>query len=107
MLDIEYIRNHADAVKDAIRRKRFDLDLDQLLTVDGGRRAAIQEIDAARQRRNELSSLIPKLPGAETFRRSRLANSSEFPKSPSIKCSSGRASNDRGNHNGYIPCRPR
>ena len=65
MLDIEFIRNHAPEVKEAIRRKRFDLDLDQLLAVDDERRSAIQETDAARQRRNELSGLIPKLPATE------------------------------------------
>ena len=65
MLDIEYIRNHPAEVKDAARRKRFDVDIDQLLCVDAERRAAIVELDAARQRRNELSALIPKLPTAE------------------------------------------
>jgi seryl-tRNA synthetase len=65
MLDIEYIRNHAAEVKDAARRKRFDVDIDRLLAVDAERRAAIVETDQARQRRNELSAMIPKLPGAE------------------------------------------
>ena len=65
MLDIEYIRNHPAEVKDAARRKRFDVDIDRLLSVDADRRAAIVEIDAGRQRRNELSAQIPKLPPAE------------------------------------------
>jgi seryl-tRNA synthetase len=65
MLDIEYIRHHADAVKDAARKKRFDVDVDRLLAVDAERRGALQESEAARQRRNELSAKIPKLPAAE------------------------------------------
>jgi seryl-tRNA synthetase len=65
MLDIDFIRNNADTVKNAARRKRFDVDIDQLLSVDADRRSTVSEIDAARARRNELSALIPKLPGAE------------------------------------------
>src|SRR5262245_19115926 len=65
MLDIEFIREHAAEVKDAARRKRFDVEVvDRLLAVDGERRAAIQETDVARQRRNELSASIPKLDAA-------------------------------------------
>src|SRR5579864_7030370 len=61
MLDIEFIRNHPDEVKAAVRKKRFEVDVDRLLTVDAERRAAIQETDQARQRRNTLSAQIPKL----------------------------------------------
>ncbi len=67
MLDIDFIRNHADDVKRAVTRKRMEglVDVDKLLAVDGERRRLIQETDAARQRRNELSAKIPKLPAAE------------------------------------------
>ena len=65
MLDIDYIRNHAAEVKDAVRKKRYTVDVDRLLAVDAARRAAIKETDVARQRRNELSAAIPKLAPAE------------------------------------------
>jgi seryl-tRNA synthetase len=65
MLDIEYIRGHADEVKRAVVRKRFDVDIDRLLALDGERRAAIAEVDGLRQKRNELSAKIPKLSAAE------------------------------------------
>src|SRR5438128_1003466 len=65
MLDIEYIRSHADAVKDGASKKRFDVDIDRLLAVDAERRTALRESETARQRRNELSALIPKLPAPE------------------------------------------
>lgn len=65
MLDIDFIRNHADLVQAGARKKRFDVDIQRLLAVDAERRAAIQEIDVARQRRNELSARIPKLPANE------------------------------------------
>jgi seryl-tRNA synthetase len=65
MLDIEYIRANADEVKRAVVRKRFDVDIDRLLAIDAERRAAIAEVDGLRQKRNELSAKIPKLPAAE------------------------------------------
>ena len=65
MLDIEFIRSHGDEVKAAVKRKRFDVDVDQLITVDGERRTALQQLEASRQRRNVLSAQIPKLPAAE------------------------------------------
>ncbi|MSP58888.1 MAG: serine--tRNA ligase [Myxococcales bacterium] len=65
MLDIEFIRTHAAEVKSAVLRKRLDVDIDRLLAVDADRRAAIRDTDGARQRRNELSAAIPKLPPAE------------------------------------------
>jgi seryl-tRNA synthetase len=65
MLDIEYIRAHADEVKRAVVRKRFDVDIDRLLAIDAERRAAIAEVDGLRQKRNELSAKIPKLAAAE------------------------------------------
>ena len=61
MLDIDFIRTHAAEVKAAAARKRIDVDIDRLLALDAERRATIQEIDSARQRRNELSTAIPKL----------------------------------------------
>lgn len=65
MLDIDFIRSHAAEVREAVKKKRFDVDVDRLLAVDAERRAAIGEIDASRARRNELSAKIPKLPAPE------------------------------------------
>ena len=65
MLDIGYIRDHADEVKRAVARKRFDVDIDRLLAIDAERRAALAEINSLRQKRNELSERIPRLPAAE------------------------------------------
>jgi len=65
MLDIQYIRAHTDEVKRAALRKRFDVDIDRLLVIDGERRAALSEVNTLRQKRNELSGLIPKLPAPE------------------------------------------
>ena len=60
MLDINFIRHNADAVRAAITNKRVDLDLDQLLGADKERRETIAKIEQKRARKNEIAQLIPK-----------------------------------------------
>ncbi len=60
MLDIAFIRTNADIVRAAIKNKRCDLDLDQLLEADKVRRDSIGLIEAKRARKNEIAALIPK-----------------------------------------------
>jgi seryl-tRNA synthetase len=58
MLDIKYIRENIDKVREGARVKRFDCDLDRLLEVDGRRRSLQQELDALRNRSREGGELI-------------------------------------------------
>jgi seryl-tRNA synthetase len=60
MLDIAFIRQNPDLIKAAIRNKRFDLDLDELLAADKARRELTSTLDVRRARKNEISALIPK-----------------------------------------------
>lgn len=60
MLDIAFIRANPDAVKAAIKNKRFDLDLDELLALDKRRREVIGELEAARAKKNQVAQAIPK-----------------------------------------------
>jgi seryl-tRNA synthetase len=60
MLDIQFIRQNADAVRAAITNKRLDVDLDELLSADKERREATTTLEQKRARKNELSALIPK-----------------------------------------------
>ncbi|MFO0675474.1 MAG: serine--tRNA ligase [Polyangiaceae bacterium] len=60
MLDIAFIRQHPDTVREAIRNKRLELDLDKLLDADKVRREAIAELDTKRARKNQIAGLIPK-----------------------------------------------
>ena len=60
MLDIAFIRQNADVVKTAIKNKRVELDLDELLTADKERRETLARIEQKRARKNEIASLIPK-----------------------------------------------
>jgi seryl-tRNA synthetase len=60
MLDIQFIRQNAPLVRDAIKNKGFDLDLDELLAADRERRESTTALEQKRARKNELSALIPK-----------------------------------------------
>ena len=60
MLDIAFIRQNPDIVRAAIKNKRFDLDLDELLAADKARREITATLDVRRARKNEIGALIPK-----------------------------------------------
>src|ERR1700744_6377832 len=60
MLDIQFIRQNADAVRAAVKNKGFSLDLDELLEADKERREATTALETKRARKNELSAQIPK-----------------------------------------------
>ena len=55
MLNIRYIREHADKIREAIKNKRIQLDLDRLLALDERRREILTKISQARARRKELA----------------------------------------------------
>ena len=64
MLDIRYIRENIDIVKENIRKKNQDEKLelvDRVVQLDELRRENIKETDAKRARRNEIADLMPKL----------------------------------------------
>ena len=64
MLDIKYIRENIDIVKENIRKKNQDEKLelvDRVVELDEIRRENIKETDAKRARRNEIADLMPKL----------------------------------------------
>lgn len=60
MLDIAFIRQHPDQVREAAANKGITIDLDQLLEVDRVRREKLQQLELRRARKNEIASLIPK-----------------------------------------------
>ncbi len=65
MLDIHFIREHADLVKEAARKKRVDVDVTRLLTVDDDRKRLRQELDDKRAEQNRASKLIALAKGDE------------------------------------------
>lgn len=65
MLDIKYIRENLDAVRNAANVKRVKVDLDRLIAVDDQRREKLQKVEAIRAEKNKYSAEIPKMQGAE------------------------------------------
>ena len=61
MLDIKYIRENKEIVKEAAKNKLINVDIDRLLVVDQDIRNLTQEIDKLKNERNKLSSSIPNL----------------------------------------------
>ncbi len=53
MLDITYIREHLEKVKNSVEARIAEVDLDRLLSLDDERRKLIAEVDELRAKRNE------------------------------------------------------
>ncbi len=60
MLDIKYIRDNQDKVREAIKNKNSNANLEQVLTLDDQRRKLIIESEAIRSRRNEITEDLKK-----------------------------------------------
>ena len=56
MLDIRYIRENADLVQQNARQKNYDVDIAELLKLDGERRELSQRVDVLRERRNVIAA---------------------------------------------------
>jgi seryl-tRNA synthetase len=74
MLDRRFIREHPDAVKDAVRVKGLSLDVDELLRLDAQTRKLQGELDQAQARRKASSKEFPK---ADEARRAELRQESK------------------------------
>lgn len=61
MLDLKFIREHPDIVRNAIANKREKADLDALLQLDKKRRELIAEVESARAEQNKVTALIPEM----------------------------------------------
>jgi seryl-tRNA synthetase len=60
MLDVSFIRDHVEAVKDNCRNRNVTADVDRLIHLDDERKRLVHETQSIQQRQNELSKLIPK-----------------------------------------------
>ncbi|MFA5129616.1 MAG: serine--tRNA ligase [Patescibacteria group bacterium] len=58
MLDIKYIREHADEVKKNCERRHSKADIDELLRVDADRLDALREVEEIRKQRNEIAEAM-------------------------------------------------
>ncbi|MCA9371421.1 serine--tRNA ligase [Candidatus Woesebacteria bacterium] len=55
MLDIQYIRQNIEKVKQAVKNKNRPVDVDRIITLDDKRKELIQKAQTLRERRNELA----------------------------------------------------
>jgi seryl-tRNA synthetase len=62
VLDLKLIRQQPDLVREGARKKRIQVDLDGLLSVDSDARALQTEVDNLRARQNALSKEVGKAP---------------------------------------------
>ncbi len=62
MLDIKYIRENKEAIKEAIKNKRIDLDLEKLLELDEKRKKMIQDQEELQAKKNKLNEEIKNSP---------------------------------------------
>ncbi|MGE5540760.1 MAG: serine--tRNA ligase [Bacillota bacterium] len=68
MLDIHFIRENADLVKDAAKKKGVEIDIDRLLTLDDERKALRGKLDNIRAEQNRASNEIARAQGEERQR---------------------------------------
>jgi seryl-tRNA synthetase len=61
MLDIKFIREHTDLVKEGIRKKGGEDTIDDVLKLDGLRRELLQKVEVLKNKRNVVSDEIGKL----------------------------------------------
>jgi seryl-tRNA synthetase len=59
MLDIKFIRQNLDIVKDACKKKNIKCDIDHLLDVDEKRIKVMRELEAIAAEKNKASKAIP------------------------------------------------
>ncbi|MBI4136160.1 MAG: serine--tRNA ligase [Candidatus Vogelbacteria bacterium] len=58
MLDIKFIRENAELVREAAKKKRLEFDLDKLLALDGRRFELLKTVETERARQNEMGEKI-------------------------------------------------
>ncbi len=59
MLDIKLIRTEPQKVKDALARRKMDIDIDKLLELDSEKREIIYKVEGLKSKQNEVSKQIP------------------------------------------------
>jgi seryl-tRNA synthetase len=61
MLDLKFIRENPEIVKEGCKKKGFDIDIDKVLELDKENRLLIKEIERIRFEKNRISKMIPKM----------------------------------------------
>jgi seryl-tRNA synthetase len=58
MLDVKYIRENVDEVRENIKQRKANVDLDAFLKVDEARLRTLQQIEETRQKRNDVAKRV-------------------------------------------------
>ena len=66
MLDLNFIREHPDEVREGLRKLYFDAPIDEILEADEARRNLLGEVEALRARRNDVSKQIGRMKDQES-----------------------------------------
>lgn len=59
MLDVKLLRNHFEEVKEALKFRKEDFNLDDFLVLDERRRAILQEVEQLKSKQNAVSKQVP------------------------------------------------
>ena len=65
MLDIKFIRENAELVKEAAQKKNIAFDVAELLSADDNRKAILAEVEAMRGKQNEIADAVPRAENGE------------------------------------------
>ena len=58
MLDIKFIRENPDLIKEAVRKKHLDFNVDELLTLEASRTSLLNEVETMRAEQNVFTDRI-------------------------------------------------
>ncbi len=61
MLDVRFVRENIELVKEALRKRDYDITVDEFLELDEKRRSLIREVEELRNKRNTVSEEIGRL----------------------------------------------
>ena len=61
MLDIKFIRENIDLVRNSVKKRNLKIDLDELMRLDESRRACLSELEELRAKKNKANDLISQL----------------------------------------------
>ncbi len=65
MLDLRFVRDHLEQVREGLKNRGLDISLDEFLAKDAWRRQAITELESLRHQRNTLSEKVGQLKKAK------------------------------------------
>ena len=68
MLDIKFIRENAEIVKFAAKKKKVNVDIDRLLAVDDARREKVTSLETKKAEQNRVSADIARAGGDVNLR---------------------------------------